>query len=215
MPMIISKSQNERLREARIQCGFTTAAAAIRHFGWSASTYRHHENGTRGFGSEEAFIYARAFGVTANWLLCLDDVVMTEGVPVIASAAIGIWRDISIDAKNTDDGKALLVPKTASSNVMRFAVQVLDKSIDRLVPERAFVICRTWEPESDKLANGSYVFIEQSREGLVERSVRLVESIRGNFKLRTNSTNSALSNSVDLSTNVRIVGTVVGVYFDV
>lgn len=61
----------ERLRQARIAAGFKSASAAARQFGWGDATYRHHENGTRGYGYEQAAQYSSAFGVSTWWLLDL------------------------------------------------------------------------------------------------------------------------------------------------
>lgn len=38
----------DRLKQARLDAGFRTAADAYRHFGWIQSTYLGHENGSRG-----------------------------------------------------------------------------------------------------------------------------------------------------------------------
>lgn len=62
-------SAAKRLREAREGAGYPTAAAAAREFGWNEATYRHHENGTRGFDSEQAFSYGKYYGVSPAWLL--------------------------------------------------------------------------------------------------------------------------------------------------
>ena len=61
---------HERLRLARERAGFetATAAAAARH-GFMETTYRHHENGTRGFKKPAALLYARAFRVSPEWLM--------------------------------------------------------------------------------------------------------------------------------------------------
>jgi hypothetical protein len=45
-------SRAERLREARKAAGFTSAAEAANRFEWQEAAYRHHENGTRGFGPD-------------------------------------------------------------------------------------------------------------------------------------------------------------------
>ncbi|GLT00107.1 hypothetical protein GCM10007897_14910 [Sphingobium jiangsuense] len=68
----MSTEQNDRLRAARRSAQFKSAAAAAEAFGWNVSTYRHHENGTRGFGKDHAKAYGRAFGVSAGWLLGLE-----------------------------------------------------------------------------------------------------------------------------------------------
>ena len=57
-----------RLRMARIAAGFKTAKMVLDRFNWNGSTYRAHENGQNAFSSEQAAVYALAFGVSANWL---------------------------------------------------------------------------------------------------------------------------------------------------
>lgn len=62
-------TMGERLRLARTRAGYETAAEAAVAFGWPESTYRSHENGTRGFPAKKAPIYAKAFRVREEWLL--------------------------------------------------------------------------------------------------------------------------------------------------
>lgn len=59
---------DERLRHAREAAGFDTAVAAAEHFGWKISTYAGHENGSRSPRDPTLANYARAFGVSAEWL---------------------------------------------------------------------------------------------------------------------------------------------------
>ncbi|WP_309089732.1 S24 family peptidase [Phenylobacterium sp.] len=58
----------ERLRRARIDKGFETAAAAADAFGWSRNTYASNENGNAPFSYRRAKEYAAAFGVRPEWL---------------------------------------------------------------------------------------------------------------------------------------------------
>ena len=64
---------NARLKQARIQAGFTSATAAIETCGWNSSKYRAHENGQNNFKVEDAKMYAKAYGVSSAWLLVGDD----------------------------------------------------------------------------------------------------------------------------------------------
>lgn len=57
-----------RLRRARLERGFETAASAADAFGWSRNTYAANENGNAPFSYRRAKEYAAAFGVTADWL---------------------------------------------------------------------------------------------------------------------------------------------------
>lgn len=59
----------ERLQQARRAAKFETPTKAAEAFGWKASTYRSHENGTRGLRSAAATKYGKAFHVPAEWLL--------------------------------------------------------------------------------------------------------------------------------------------------
>src|SRR3954453_11996180 len=58
----------QRLRQARLDRGFDTAAAAADAFGWSRNTYVSNENGNAPFSYRRAKEYAAAFGVSAEWL---------------------------------------------------------------------------------------------------------------------------------------------------
>lgn len=58
----------QRLRYARTQSGYETAAAAAEAFGWNRNTYASNENGNAPFSYRRAKEYAAAFGVRSEWL---------------------------------------------------------------------------------------------------------------------------------------------------
>lgn len=62
-------SIHERLKRARKEAGYETAAAACRAFGFNENTYGANERGTAPYGREAAVRYARAFRVSVEWLL--------------------------------------------------------------------------------------------------------------------------------------------------
>ncbi|TYO91452.1 helix-turn-helix protein [Oceanicella actignis] len=80
---------SERLRLARERAGFETAAEAARRFGWQIVTYRHHENGTRGFRRPDALKYARAFRVSPEWLLFGTGGPEKKSVPLVGYVGAG------------------------------------------------------------------------------------------------------------------------------
>lgn len=72
----------ERLKKARELRGYATPTEAAEAFGWSAVTYRSHENGTRGLKPEVADRYAKALRVAAAWILYGDGIEPeTDGAP--------------------------------------------------------------------------------------------------------------------------------------
>jgi SOS-response transcriptional repressor LexA len=58
-----------RLQALRKKRGFVSAAAAARAFGWTESTYRAHENGTRDISRKAARQYAAVYGCSVDELL--------------------------------------------------------------------------------------------------------------------------------------------------
>lgn len=66
-------SPSQRLRRARLRASFASAANFARLVGVELPTYRSHENGNRGFGTEDAQRYAQALGCSAAWLLFGDE----------------------------------------------------------------------------------------------------------------------------------------------
>lgn len=59
----------ERLQWAREQAGYATPRDAADRFAWNYNTYKSHENGARGLKQEAVERYAKAFKVSAGWLL--------------------------------------------------------------------------------------------------------------------------------------------------
>lgn len=64
---------HSRLKEARIEAGFTSAAKAALALGLKPSTYNAHENGQNEFDAETAKVYGKKFRVSAAWLLTGED----------------------------------------------------------------------------------------------------------------------------------------------
>lgn len=63
------RSKCERLKKARIDAGYRSAAQAAKALEVSISTYTTHENGSRDFREDVAQTYAEKFGVDLAWLL--------------------------------------------------------------------------------------------------------------------------------------------------
>lgn len=63
------KDMATRLRQARIEAGYSAASQAARAHGWRVSTYIAHENGQNQYDAAQAQEYAKAFKTEAEWLL--------------------------------------------------------------------------------------------------------------------------------------------------
>ena len=100
-------SASDRLRQARIAAGFTSAAKAAAAIGIGATTYVAHENGQNAFTAEQAERYAEAFDVDAAWLLFgqTDPSELTMGAVTLSSSAILAALVQSLHDKNVLSGE--------------------------------------------------------------------------------------------------------------
>ncbi len=62
-----------RLREARKKAGYASAKAFADNNNLPLGTYRHHENGTRGFSIDQAIEYSKLLDVHPAWLMTGED----------------------------------------------------------------------------------------------------------------------------------------------
>lgn len=74
------RARAARLVTAREYAGYGSAAKAAKAFNWPESSYRAHENGSRGIGADDADRYAKAFAVSREWLLNARGA-MSDSVP--------------------------------------------------------------------------------------------------------------------------------------
>lgn len=65
----MEQTPGQRLVQARLRAGYKTAQAAVDRFNWTYTTYKSHENGQTPVPSEDAKEYARAYGVTPQWIV--------------------------------------------------------------------------------------------------------------------------------------------------
>lgn len=205
------------LRTARIARGFTSAAEAARHFGWSEVTYTAHENGGRGIRRDAAMRYAKAFGIDPANLLGLTTGSVRfdadQGVNIIGTAAWGVWRDTKM--LNEERVGTIEVPRSGTGSI-RAAILVGDDSVNRSLAKGEIAI---YEPlnGSASVASGKLLVIRRLMGELEELSIRRVLSaIDGHFKLADHSTTQTFRDVLTVpftgSDTVEILGIVVARY---
>lgn len=135
----------QRLKLARERAGYDNVVDAAKAYGWKAPTYISHENGTRGLRTDVAKRYAKAFKVTADWLIFGDapasrqsaqkrgggDTVM---VPLISWVSAGRLTDAAVD--DTGDH----VPVAGLGRGEFLALRVIGDSMDRVSPDGSIII---------------------------------------------------------------------------
>lgn len=180
----------ERLKAAREKAGYESAQAAADTFGWNPSAYRHHENGTRGFGADVAKKYARAFKVRPGWLLNLENVSETpppnieEGDSLVVNGSVeaGAWR-VS-EYWNDERGYVIEGMPSPVPGATRFGLVCVGRSMDLFYEPGTVLDCVSIFKGGVQPQSGDHVIVECIREdGLRELTVKEYHEESGRFML--------------------------------
>jgi len=181
----------QRLRHARTEKGFDTAAAAADAFGWNRNTYASNENGNAPYSYRKAKLYAEAFGVRPEWLYDASGPIRAGG-PFLVGGQGGMVRVKGMVGANPD-GTVLFatgqeawdlapIPPGGTENAV--ALQVSGHSMRGLADDGALIYFEDQRtpPTPDML--GQIVVVEMDTdEVLVKRLLRGSEP--GRFDLES------------------------------
>lgn len=119
------EAPHHRLKRSREAAGYDSAADFARRYELGEATYRHHENGTRGFNLATAQSYARKLNVDAYWLMTgrLPKGAGTATVPIVGYVGAGaeiFSMDDYAKGAGLDDAPA---PPTSTGNEVALVVR--------------------------------------------------------------------------------------------
>jgi phage repressor protein C with HTH and peptisase S24 domain len=180
----------ERLKKARKDAGYESAQDAADAFGWNPPAYRHHENGTRGFGADAAKRYGRAFKVRAGWLLGLDHVekdpapLITDEDRLVVNGSVeaGAWRA----SEHWDDERSFVIEGMPSPvpGAKRFGLVVTGNSMDEFYKDGEILDCVSIYDKGVRPQTGDHVIVERIRpDGLRELTVKEYREENGSYLL--------------------------------
>ncbi|AVX04303.1 hypothetical protein MXMO3_01778 [Maritalea myrionectae] len=96
----------ERLVAARKNAGFRGPQPVSDKFGWNINSYKAHESGRNGFNPTRAQEYAKAFGVSLDWLLFgTGEMLSGESVSVDLDEIRDHVRAVARDIVNASNGR--------------------------------------------------------------------------------------------------------------
>jgi transcriptional regulator with XRE-family HTH domain len=164
----------QRLKQARIDRGYDTAASAADVHGWSRNTYASNENGNAPFSYRRAKEYAAAFGVSPEWLY-------DAAGPMRTAAADGLVPVIGHVGANPDgtvlfalgQDPAELAPIPPGGSEQARALKVVGHSMRGVADDGALIYFEDQRtaPSPDML--GHVVVVElDTDEVLVKRLLR-------------------------------------------
>ena len=164
----------QRLRQARVDRGFETAAAAADAFGWSRNTYASNENGNAPVSYRRAKEYAVAFGVGAEWLYDAAGAIQ----PAAANGLVPVIGRVGANPEGTvlfatGDDPAELAPIPPGGTDQARALRVAGHSMRGVADDGALIYFEDQRtpPSPDML--GHVVIVEtDTDEVLVKRLLR-------------------------------------------
>ena len=170
----VMDDRSQRLRQARQDRGFETAAAAADAFGWNRNTYASNENGNAPFSYRRAKEYAQAFGVSPEWLY-------DAAGPMLPPAASGLVPVIGYVGASpegivlfaTGDDPTELVPIPPGGAAQARALKVVGHSMRGVADDGALIYFEDQRtpPSPDML--GQVVVVEtDTEEVLIKRLLR-------------------------------------------
>ncbi|QOG20413.1 XRE family transcriptional regulator [Bradyrhizobium sp. SEMIA] len=176
------ETMGERLRQARRKAGFSSAMAAAKKFGWPSSTYAAHENGQNEYSVDVAEKYARAFKVTASWLLTEEGASTRRNIAIV-EGLVGAGGVVDTSAENTgpDGLEEIEVPFPLPENAAAFRVAG-DSMFPRYDNGDIIIVVKRQQPPSELLNVESLVTTTEGSRFLK----RIVQGARkGQFDLES------------------------------
>lgn len=184
-----SAQRAQRLKEARVNRGYRTAAQAARAHLWNVNSYSSNENGNAPYSFVKAKKYGDAFGVRAEWLYDgappISDIELREAREVFVPVIGRVGADSSgavLFATGQDTGD--LVPLPPGGTHKAVALQVCGHSMCGLADDGGLIYFedQRTHPSEDML--GEVVVVEtEADEVLVKRLLR--GSRRGFYDLES------------------------------
>lgn len=116
----------DRLKQARIDAGFSSAREAALAMEMKYETYYQHEQGMRGYPAKRAEVYARRFRVSPEWLLYgKGSAASTDPVPteVDLEKMIRLAIDAGVDMQTRLADLPRIVAPTLREQLERYAAE--------------------------------------------------------------------------------------------
>jgi SOS-response transcriptional repressor LexA len=162
----------DRLVQARLRSKIGGTKKVSAHFGWNHNTYKSHDSGRTSFGLEDARKYARAFGVSTEWLFMgtgqPDDVdpemLQPVDVPLVTWVSAG---EIESQDGITDLDDCPVISTLDLPDGDWIALRVEGESMNRVSPPGSIIFVN--RRDRRLVANGCYVIADETGAATYKR----------------------------------------------
>lgn len=182
---------SKRLKWAREKAGYSSATEAAEARGWTASTYRGHENGQREFPIAVAKRYAAAFKVPWLWLKEGGRLAKSSApasppaaIPTRGEVAAGRWLDLDVDLDATDFQQYPIAPDPGYPAESQYGLIVRGSSMNRIARPGDVLHCVDTAIAGIEAREDDIVIVQRRRqqEGQQEVTAKRLQK-RGNTLL--------------------------------
>lgn len=205
MPYFVSMgTRGDRLKQARRDAGYKSAAEAARALGIPYPTFASHENGSRKFEADEASVYARKFKVETDWLLygrtgktLTKSSLPLATIPIIGIVRAGLWQDS--DAGDASLYEAVPAAPDAPSE-WQFAFTVEGTSLNRIAEPGDYLICLDAVKSGYDVKDHDLVVVERRRFNgqIIERTAKRIRRVIDGYELWPESTDPAYQEPIKI-----------------
>lgn len=201
---------NERLQLARSRAGYPDPTSAAKAFSWNDVTYRAHEAGGRGIRRDVAEKYAKAFRVSAAWLMhgegagpssdvapqseVRPSTMKAVAIRVAGTTEAGAFREVD---QYEDDGDGEFVFDEHDAEFPRARMMAFDVAGDSMnqadppILPGARVVCVDFGDTGLPYVDGMLVVVERTQDGgrTREWSIKEVEALEDRTVFHPRSSN--------------------------
>lgn len=197
----VMSGSNDRLRLARERAGFPSARAAAIRFHWTVSTYASHENGQTPVPVKAAEKYARAFRVSAAWILTGEGEASNRIVKVVGR--VGAGAEVSPEEEQIPpDGLAQVeLPFAIPDDALAFEVQ--GESMWPRYDPGDVVVCWNGQTDPDRLI-GREAAVKTSKGRRYLKRIR-AGTRKGTFDLESFNAEPIRNARIEWASEVRAV----------
>lgn len=162
-----------RIKQLREKKGLTLAQLS-ELVGTSHATIQRLEAGKMKLTQEWASRLSRALDVQLVEVFGEIVPAAVDGLPVLGNVQAGVWREVDV----ADEPKYPPLPISADSRYpvrAQFALRVSGTSMNRIVPDGAYIVCVSWAELGRAPRDRDLVVVERRRDGLVETTMKRIQ----------------------------------------
>jgi len=164
--------RGERLKLARLRANTGGVKATADKFGWDRNAYKAHDSGRNGFDPATAIKYAKAFGVSANWLMFGTGSIDDDYEPSAHVSDVPVVTWVSAGALINQEGISDLsdfptMPVTDLPDGDWIALRVEGDSMNRISPHGSVVLIN--QRDRRLVHNACYVVADETGAATYKR----------------------------------------------